>query len=150
MLGEATVQFLALGLGYGKRLRVLSDAIPRGLNKLDTLLDTEAQNFFKLGWTHVPKFTPALARMQSVRITPRITCGPDRRAPCRSCKARDGTDRQVHALVRRPIPPCICLLRRTKPSTLQLPAPCEAKNMNMKQSSTAGSPWFWMGQAPPG
>ena len=43
-----------------------------------------------------------------------------------------------------------CLFRRTKRSTLQLPAPCAANNRKMKQSSTAGSPWFWMGQAPPG
>jgi len=76
MLGEATVQFLALGLGYGKRLRVLSDAIPHGLNKLDSLLDAKAQDFFKLGWTHVPKFTPASARMQSVRITPALSGAP--------------------------------------------------------------------------
>ena len=81
MLGEATVQFLALGLGYGKRLRVLSDAIPHGLNKLDSLLDAKAQDFFKLRWTHVPKFTPASARMQSVRITPWLSCGA--RAPQR-------------------------------------------------------------------
>jgi hypothetical protein len=26
---------------------------------LDALLDAKAQDFFKLGWTHVPKFTPA-------------------------------------------------------------------------------------------
>lgn len=72
MIGETTVQFLALSLGYGKRLRVLSDAIPHGLNKLDTFLDAKAQDFFKLGWTHVPKFTPASVRMQSVRITTKL------------------------------------------------------------------------------
>ena len=59
MLVKATVQFFALGLGYGKRLRVLSDAVPHGLNKLDALLDAKPQNFSKLGRTHVPKFTPA-------------------------------------------------------------------------------------------
>jgi len=39
MISETTVQFLALSLGHGKRLRVLSNAIPHGLNKLNTLLD---------------------------------------------------------------------------------------------------------------
>ena len=97
MLGEATVQFLALGLGYGKRLRMLSDAIPHGLNKLDALLDAKAQDFFKLGWAHVPKFTPALARMQSVRITPRITRG--RRAPT-PINCEPAACRRVHAVVR--------------------------------------------------
>ncbi len=53
---------------------MFSDAIPHGFNELDTLLDAQAQDFFKLGWTHVSKFTPAPARMQSVRITLRIRC----------------------------------------------------------------------------
>ena len=39
-----------------------------------------------------------------------------------------------------------CLLYPIKQCT----APCAAKNRKMKQSSTAGSPWFWMGQWPPG
>ena len=75
MLSETTVQFLPLGLGDGKRLGMFSDAIPHGFNELDTLLDAKAKDFFKLGWTHAPKFTPASARMQSVRITPRLSCG---------------------------------------------------------------------------
>jgi len=31
---------------------VLSDAIPYGFNELNSLLDAQAENFFKLGWTH--------------------------------------------------------------------------------------------------
>ena len=75
MISETTIQFLALSLGHGKGLGMLSDAIPNSLNKLDTLLDAKAQDFFKLGWTHAPKSTPASARMQSGRITPRLSCG---------------------------------------------------------------------------
>ena len=52
MVVETTVQLFALSLGYGKRLGVLSDAIPHCLNKLDALLDAQAQDFFELGWTH--------------------------------------------------------------------------------------------------
>ena len=52
MISETTVQFLALGLGQGKRLGMFSDAIPNGFNELDTLLNAKAQDFFKLGWTH--------------------------------------------------------------------------------------------------
>ena len=35
------------------------------------------------------------------RPTPRVTCGPSRRAACAVCKRRDGADRQVHAVVSR-------------------------------------------------
>ena len=69
MISETTIQFLALGLGYGKRLGMFSDAIPNGLNELDTLVNTKVQNLFKLGGTHAPKFTPATSRTQSVRPT---------------------------------------------------------------------------------
>ena len=75
MVSEATVQFLALSFSEGKRLGMFSDAIPHSFNKLNALLDAQAQDFFKLGWAHAPKFTPASARMQSVRITPRLSCG---------------------------------------------------------------------------
>ena len=102
VLGEATVQFLALGLGYGKRLGVLSDAIPHGLNKLNTLPDTKAQDSFKLGWTHAPKFTRASARMQSVRPTLPLSRGGSSYEALRRCframavKARSAwlTDRE--------------------------------------------------------
>jgi hypothetical protein len=99
VIGETTVQFLALSLGEGKRLRVLSDAIPHGLNKLDTFLDAKAQDFFKLGWTHVPKFTPASARMQSARITLRIRRGG--RTPTLRVKRGRPARRRLHAVVRR-------------------------------------------------
>ena len=52
MIGETTVQLLALSISQGKRFRMLSDTIPHSFNELDTVLDTKAQNFFKLGWTH--------------------------------------------------------------------------------------------------
>jgi hypothetical protein len=38
-----------------------------------------------------------------VQLTLRLTCGRHRRAPCRSCKARDGADRQVQPVVRKMI-----------------------------------------------
>jgi len=75
MFSETTVQLLALSLGHGERFGMLSDTIPHSLNKLNAFLDAKAQDFLKLGWTHVPKFTPALARMQSVRITLRFSGG---------------------------------------------------------------------------
>ena len=40
--------------------------------------------------------------------------------------------------------------RRSNASRLQSPPPCAAMYRKMKQSSTAGSPWFWMGQKPLG
>jgi len=51
MISETSVQFLALGLGHGERLGMLSYAIPHGFNESDTLLDAKAQDLFKLGWT---------------------------------------------------------------------------------------------------
>ena len=70
MLGQSAVKFLSLSVGEGKGLRIISDAIPNCFNELDTLLNTEAQNLFKLGWAHGAKSSWILARTQSaVRIT---------------------------------------------------------------------------------
>src|SRR5437867_3935853 len=42
-----------------------------------------------------------------VRLTLRVACGPDRRGPCCLCKAPDGQDRQIHALVRQRASYCV-------------------------------------------
>lgn len=98
MLSEAPIQFLALSFCHGKRLGMLSDAIPHSLNELDALLDAQAQDFFKLGWTHASKFTLASARMQSVRITPAFSGA----RAWTSCVWHGRPARlRVHALVRR-------------------------------------------------
>ncbi len=69
MISEATIQFPTLDIGDGKRLWMLSDAVPNGFDESDTRFHIKAQDLFKLGWTHAPKVTLALARMQSVRMT---------------------------------------------------------------------------------
>jgi hypothetical protein len=48
VVSEAAVEFFTLSFGYGKRLWMLSDAIPHGFNELDTFLDAQAENLFKL------------------------------------------------------------------------------------------------------
>jgi hypothetical protein len=63
-----------------------TEAAERTFEHRDTILSSVG--------TRLPK--------RSVRpcsLTPRVTCGPDWRGACASCKRRDGTDRQVAAAV---------------------------------------------------
>jgi len=74
-----------------------------------------------------------------MRLTLRVIRGSDRRGPCALCKARDRTDRRVHALVGHPAPP-VTLVHSVASTTRSIfqPSPCPCLGPQEGRSSRFG------------